>query len=60
MLYVFNLITQGSYGIVKLAYNEEDETHYVSKKFTNTGYKFYKKGFEPKPTARLPIDVRAT
>lgn len=25
--------SQGSYGIVKLAYNEEDDTHYVSKHF---------------------------
>ena len=29
------IYSQGSYGIVKLAYNEEDETHYVSKKHFN-------------------------
>ena len=50
------LFTQGSYGIVKLAYNEEDETHYVSKKITNTGDKFCKKAFES--TANCPFADR--
>ena len=50
------LFTQGSYGIVKLAYNEEDETHYVSKKITNTRDKFCKKAFES--TANCPFADR--
>ena len=28
-----SLFFQGSYGIVKLAYNKEDESHYVSRSF---------------------------
>ena len=37
LIIAFNLLTmslimfQGSYGIVKLAYNESDDAHYVSK-----------------------------
>lgn len=36
-LYVFAL--QGSYGVVKLAYNEDDDKHYVSQR---TSFEFQK------------------
>ena len=35
IIIVFYLL-QGSYGIVKLAYNEEDDTHYVRISTTET------------------------
>lgn len=31
-LFTFGALLQGSYGVVKLAYNEDSEEHYVSQK----------------------------
>jgi hypothetical protein len=41
---VFYLL-QGSYGIVKLAYNEEDDTHYVSISTTETKFTYLESDF---------------
>jgi hypothetical protein len=41
---VFYLL-QGSYGIVKLAYNEEDDTHYVSISTTETKFTYSESDF---------------